>query len=46
MFQDRSDLLRDNPPQLNYGVAVVDVDGDGEHEFYVAGYGAGNAALK
>jgi len=28
-----------NPIQLNYGVAVSDVDGDGDFEFIVAGYG-------
>jgi hypothetical protein len=46
MFRDRSDLLRDNPAQLNYGVAVTDVDGDGEYEFFVASYNAGNLVLK
>ena len=46
MFKDRTDLLPDNPRQLNYGVAVTDLDGDGENEFYVASYFAGNAALK
>merc|ERR1711935_309822 len=28
-----------NPIQFNYGVAVSDVDGDGDFEFVVAGYG-------
>ena len=28
-----------NPIQFNYGVAVSDVDGDGDFEFIVAGYG-------
>merc|ERR1719334_1823559 len=28
-----------NPIQYNYGVAVSDVDGDGNFEFIVAGYG-------
>ena len=26
-FVDKSSLLRDNKPQMNYGVAVSDVDG-------------------
>lgn len=28
MFIDKSSLLRDNPVQLNYGIAVTDLDGD------------------
>lgn len=27
-----------NPTQLNYGVAVTDVDGDGDLEVFVAGW--------
>ena len=46
MFKDHSEQLADNPPQLNYGVAVTDVDGDGAFEFFVAGYGYGNLVLK
>jgi hypothetical protein len=46
MFHDRSDLLHDNFPQLNYGIAVTDVDGDGKHEFFVAGYDGANQVLK
>lgn len=46
MFKDCSTLLAHNSPQLHYGIAVTDVDGDGAFEFYVAGYGVGNAALK
>lgn len=30
----------------NYGVAVTDIDGDGEFEMVVAGFGAANIALK
>jgi ASPIC and UnbV/FG-GAP-like repeat len=46
MFIDKSILLIDNPAQLNYGVAVSDIDGDGAFELFVAGFGAGNLALK
>ncbi len=46
MFQDRSELLTNNPAQMNYGVAVTDIDGDGRFEFFVAGYGCANQALK
>ncbi len=46
MFINRSNLLLDNPPQLNYGVAVVDVDNDGAFELFVAGYGQPNKVLK
>lgn len=28
MFIDKSSLLRDNPVQLNYGIAITDLDGD------------------
>ena len=38
MFRDRSDLMNSvSTRQLNYGVAVSDVDGDGELECIVAG---------
>ncbi len=46
MFIDRSELIKDNFAQLHYGVAVVDVDNDGEFELFVAGYGAANRVLK
>lgn len=46
MFIDKSALLRDNPVQLNYGVAVLDADQDGDFEFFVAGFGGRNALLK
>jgi hypothetical protein len=39
MFIDRSELLRQNPAQRNYGVAVTDIDGDGLFELFVTGYG-------
>ena len=46
MFINQTRLLRHNPPQLNYGVAVTDVDGDGQFEAVVAGFGFPNLALK
>jgi hypothetical protein len=46
MFKCRSELLRINPAELNYGVAVADVDGDGADELLVAGYGYPNKVLK
>ncbi|XP_063291244.1 cartilage acidic protein 1 isoform X1 [Pelobates fuscus] len=35
-----------NPTQLNYGVAVTDVDNDGDFEIVVAGYNGPNLVLK
>uniref|UniRef100_A0A665UJ42 Cartilage acidic protein 1-like n=1 Tax=Echeneis naucrates TaxID=173247 RepID=A0A665UJ42_ECHNA len=35
-----------NPTQLNYGMAVTDVDGDGDLEVVVAGYYGPNLVLK
>ncbi|XP_067393227.1 cartilage acidic protein 1 [Emydura macquarii macquarii] len=35
-----------NPTQLNYGVAVTDVDNDGDFELVVAGYNGPNLVLK
>jgi hypothetical protein len=46
MFQNRTDLLRDNPSQLNYGIAVADLDQDGKFEWLVAGFGSPNLVLK
>ncbi|MEM6283183.1 MAG: CRTAC1 family protein [Chloroflexota bacterium] len=39
MFVNRTDLIADNPIQRNYGVAVTDVDRDGEFELFVTGFG-------
>jgi hypothetical protein len=46
MLIDKSALLIDNPTQLNYGIAVTDVDGDGAFELFVAGFGGRNLILK
>lgn len=46
MFTNRSDLLHVNPAQLNYGIAVTDVDGDGLFEWFVAGFGFANTVFK
>ncbi|KAG8435449.1 hypothetical protein GDO86_013401 [Hymenochirus boettgeri] len=35
-----------NPTQLNYGVAITDVDNDGDFEIIVAGYNGPNLVLK
>ncbi|XP_068113920.1 cartilage acidic protein 1 isoform X4 [Hyperolius riggenbachi] len=35
-----------NPTQLNYGVAITDVDNDGDFEILVAGYNGPNLVLK
>uniref|UniRef100_A0AAY3ZVC4 EGF-like calcium-binding domain-containing protein n=1 Tax=Denticeps clupeoides TaxID=299321 RepID=A0AAY3ZVC4_9TELE len=35
-----------NPTQLNYGIAITDVDGDGDMEIFVAGYNGPNLVLK
>jgi hypothetical protein len=45
-FKDQSHLLGDNPARLNYGAAVVDIDGDGEFEVYVTGFGGACQVLK
>jgi hypothetical protein len=46
MFTNQNALLLHNQPQLNYGVAVIDIDNDGEFELFVAGYGYPNQVLK
>ncbi len=46
MFTDKSKFLLDNPTQMNYGIAVTDVDGDGYFELFVAGFSGPNLVLK
>lgn len=46
MFENISHRLASNPPRRHYGAAVVDVDGDGQFEIVVAGYGSANPVLK
>ncbi|CAN5605311.1 CRTAC1 family protein [soil metagenome] len=46
MFTDVSHLIATNPPGLHYGVTAADLDGDGETEFFVCGYGGPNRVLK
>lgn len=46
MFINKTSLIIDNPAQLNYGVAVTDIDHDGAFEIFVAGFGFRNLVLK
>lgn len=46
MFINQSHLLLHNPAQLNYGIAVTDVDNDGKFEAVVAGFSHPNLVLK
>jgi hypothetical protein len=46
VFVQQNDLLLTNPTQLQYGIAVTDVDGDGRFELFVAGFGFPNLVLK
>jgi hypothetical protein len=46
MFITKTHLLHTNPTQLNYGIAVCDIDGDGAFELFVAGFGDRNLVLK
>ncbi|MFQ3631414.1 CRTAC1 family protein [Roseiflexus sp.] len=46
MFIDCSHLIRSNPPRLHYGVAVVDINGDGVWEMFIAGFDGANRVLR
>lgn len=46
MFTRRTDLIAFNPPELHYGIAIADLDGDGACEAFVCGYGYPNKVLK
>ncbi|MEM8535009.1 MAG: CRTAC1 family protein [Chloroflexota bacterium] len=46
MFTNQTTLLLDNPTQLNYGIAVADINHDGTFELFVAGFGFPNLVLK
>lgn len=46
MLRDLSSTLADNPAQSYTGMAVLDLDGDGELECVVAAYGGRNLVLK
>ena len=46
MFLDKSFLLLDNSAQLNYGIAVADLDGDRQFELFVTGFNGRNLVLK
>jgi hypothetical protein len=39
MFVDHSDTIHNNRPQRNYGVAITDIDNDGQFEAFVCGFG-------
>ena len=44
-FQDISNLISKNTPRLSYGIAVTDIDNDGNFDFIVSGYRYPNLAL-
>jgi ASPIC and UnbV/FG-GAP-like repeat/FG-GAP repeat len=46
MLKNQSHLILDNPAQLSYGIAVSDIDRDGEFELFVAGLETANLVLK
>jgi hypothetical protein len=46
MFVNVSGMIAVNPPRLHSGVAVADLDADGQNEFVVAGFGGPNRILQ
>ncbi len=44
-FEDITYQILDNQPRLSYGVAISDVNNDGNYEFIVTGFGFSNLAL-
>ena len=44
-FNNITDLIENNYESLRYGIAVADVNNDGNYEFIVAGFGSENLAL-
>jgi hypothetical protein len=46
LFVNRSECIHNNPAQMNYGAAVVDVDNDQQFEIYVAGHNRPSRVLK
>ena len=45
-FREITHLIENNLEQLNYGVAITDIDTDGEFEAVVMGFGYPNVILK
>lgn len=45
VLRDISSAIRHNHDRLSYGVAALDIDGDGRNEFVVTGYGHPNLVL-
>ena len=45
-FREITHLIEDNSEQLNYGVAIIDIDTDDEFEAVVMGFGYPNVILK
>ena len=45
-FREITHLIEDNSEQLNYGVAITDIDADDEFEAVVMGFGYPNIILK
>ncbi|HIA68353.1 TPA: hypothetical protein EYN98_20350, partial [Candidatus Poribacteria bacterium] len=45
-FREITHLIEDNSEQLNYGIAIIDIDTDDEFEAVVMGFGYPNVILK